>query len=149
MPHADLTWNTALLYPAPDSPELEADLGSFEQLAADFRDSYFEKVATLDNTALLAAIREYEALQTRMSKPFCYAHLLFAADSGNETYRALSQRCSELGSRLSQQLLFFDLELMELSDERFEAFCALPEAAGLRPFPGRYPQVPPLHPQGE
>jgi oligoendopeptidase F len=128
MPHTDLTWNTALLYPAPDSPELEADLGSFEQLAAAFRETYFEKVPTLDNAALLAAIQDYEALQTRMAKPFCYAHLLFAADSGNETYRALSQRCSELGSRLSQLLLFFDLELIELGDERFEAFRSLPEA---------------------
>ncbi len=134
MTTSDLTWNTSLLYPAPDSPELEADLGSFEQLAAEFRKSYFEKVATLDNTALLAAIREYEALQTRMSKPFCYAHLLFASDSGNETNRALSQRCSELGNRLSQDLLFFDLELMELDDARFETFRAFPETAGYLHF---------------
>ncbi len=125
----DLRWNTALLYPAPDSPELEADLGSFEQLAANFRNSYFETVATLDNNHLLDAIREYESLQTRMAKPFCYAHLLFASDSGNEIFRALSQRCSELGSRLSQQLLFFDLELMELDDQRFGSFRTLPEAA--------------------
>ena len=129
MPHTDLTWNTALLYPAPDSPELEADLSSFEQLAADFRDTYFEKLSDLDNPTLLSAIKEYEALQNCMAKPFCYAHLLFADDSGNETFRALSQRCSELGSRLSQQLLFFDLELMELSPERFESFRTLPEAA--------------------
>lgn len=130
----DLTWNTALLYPAPDSLELEADLGSFEQLAADFRGRYFEKVAALDNPALLAAVRDYEALQTRMSKPFCYAHLLFASDSGNEQYRALSQRCSELGNRLSQELLFFDLELMELDDERFESFRTFPGAAGYLHF---------------
>ena len=129
MPQTDLTWNTALLYPAPDSPELEADLGSFEQLAADFRAAYFEKVAALDNAGLLNAIRAYEALQTRMAKPFCYAHLLFASDSGNETYRALSMRCSELGNRLSQQLLFFDIELMELDDEKVARFRALPEAA--------------------
>ena len=130
----DLTWNTTLLYPAPDSPELEADLGSFDQMATDFRNLYFEKVSTLDNTALLAAIRAYESLQTRMAKPFCYAHLLFAADSGNETSRALSQRCSELGSRLSQQLLFFDLEIMELDDERFELFRSYPEAGGYLHF---------------
>lgn len=129
MPNTDLTWNTTLLYPAPDSAELEADLGSFEQLATDFRDKYFEKVAALNNCALLSSIQEYESMQTRMAKPFCYAHLLFADDSGNETYRALSQRCSELGSRLSQQLLFFELELMELDDKQFEAFRTLPEAA--------------------
>jgi oligoendopeptidase F len=125
----ELTWNTALLYPAPDSPELEADLASFEPRAAGFRERYFEKVASLDNDALLDAIREYEAMQMAMTRPFCYSHLLFAADSGNETNRALSQRCSELGSRLSQLLLFFDLELMQLEDDRFEAFCRLPAAA--------------------
>lgn len=129
MPQTDLTWNTALLYPAPDAPELEADLGSFEQLAANFRAAYFEKAATLDSKGLLKAIRDYEALQTRMGKPFCYAHLLFASDSGNETYRALSMRCSELGNRLSQQLLFFDIELMELDDNKIADFRALPEAA--------------------
>ena len=124
----DLTWNTALLYPAPDSPQLENDLSSFEPLAAYFRERYFEKIADLEPDAILAAVREYEAMQVSMSKAFCYAHLLFADDSGNETYLALSQRCSELGNRLSQQLLFFDLELINLDDDRFEALCALPDA---------------------
>ncbi|MBI5483545.1 MAG: M3 family oligoendopeptidase [Deltaproteobacteria bacterium] len=129
MHQTDLTWNTALLYPAPDSSELEAELNSFEQLAADFRNRYFEKIAALDDTTLLSALVEYENIQVRMSKPFCYAHLLFAADSGNEICRALSQRCSELGSRLSQELLFFELELMGLDDSRFESFCHTPGAA--------------------
>ena len=129
MPLTDLTWNTTILYPAPDSPELEAHLGSYEPSAANFRDRYFGRVASLENSALFGAIREYEELQARMAQPFCYAHLLFASDSGNETFRALSQRCSELGSRLSQQLLFFDLELMELDDERFESLRMFPEAA--------------------
>jgi oligoendopeptidase F len=124
----DLTWNTALLYPAPDSPELEADLGSFDALAADFRQRYFEKIAQMEPPALLEAVREYEALQVRMAKPFCYAHLLFAADSSDQTALSLSQRCAELGSRLSQQLLFFDLELMNLDDAAFEALRALPGA---------------------
>ena len=134
MPEIDLTWNTALLYPSHDSPELEAALSSFEDLASAFRGRYFENVSTLDDMALLSALREYEALQNLMSKPFCYAHLLFASDSGNETYLALSQRCSELGSRLSQQLLFFDLELMALDDARFESFSRFPESASYLHF---------------
>lgn len=129
MTATDLTWNTALLYPGPDSSELEQDLSSFEPLATAFRTNYFEKLAQLDAVAILVAITEYEALQTRMTKPFCYAHLLFASDSANEVHRALSQRCSELGSRLSQALLFFDLELMHLPDDLFQQVCALPAAA--------------------
>jgi oligoendopeptidase F len=134
MTTTDLTWNTSLLYPAPDSSQLESDLASFESLADAFRNRYFEKTAELDAPAILAAIREYERLQVHMTKAFCYAHLLFADDSGNGTYLALSQRCSELGNRLSQQLLFFDLELMEITDERFDAFCALPEAEKYKHF---------------
>lgn len=134
MPHTDLTWNTALLYPAPDSPELEADLGSFDALAAAFRSRYFEKVSILDAPAALDAVREYENLQLRMCKPFCYAHLLFAADSSNQTALALAQRCSELGSRVSQQLLFFDLELMNLEDQPFETLCSLPDASPFEHF---------------
>ena len=129
MSDTNLTWNTALLYPGPDSPELEADLRSFEQLAADFRNRYFEKLSNMGASTILQAVKEYEQLQSRMAKPFCYSHLLFAADSGNEVHRALSQRCSELGSRLSQALLFFDLELMHLSDELFDQLCTLPDAA--------------------
>ena len=57
MSQTDLTWNTALLYPAPDSPELEADLASFSGLAAAFRERYFEKIAGLDSGAVLACGR--------------------------------------------------------------------------------------------
>ncbi len=137
----NLTWNTTLLYPAPDSKELESDLSSFEQTAQDFRNKYFEKIAALEPASILTAINEYETIQTDLAKPFCYAHLLFAADSSNETNRSLAQRCSELGSIISQQLLFFDLELMELSDKQFEQLCNLPDASkythflkGLRKF---------------
>ena len=128
MTQQDLTWNTGLLYPAPDATELETDLASFDALAADFRGRYFKKIATLSPDQLLAAVREYETLQTTMAKPFCYAHLLFAGDSSDDAILSLAQRCSELGNRLSQQLLFFDLELMKLDDEAFERLRALPEA---------------------
>jgi oligoendopeptidase F len=141
MSDTNIKWNTALLYPAPDSPQLEADLNSFTGQATEFREQYFEKVSSLNSQGILAAISEYEALQTGMSKTFCYAHLLFADDSGNESYRALSQRCSELGNQLSQDLLFFDLELMNLPDIQFSDFCNLPEArnyvhfiSGIRKF---------------
>jgi len=128
MPKTDLTWNTALLYPSPDSTELDQELKQLETLAEDFRQLYFEKVTSLNNQELLDAIRAYEQLQVRIAKPFCYAHLLFASDSSDQTSLALSMRCSELGSRLSQQLLFFDLELMHLDDQRFDEFCNLPQS---------------------
>ena len=125
----DLIWNTGLLYPGHASEALTKDLECFESLADNFRSRYFEKTGQLDPESILTAIRDFEALQVNMSKAFCYAHLLFAEDSGNTEYLALSQRCSELGNRLTQSLLFFDLELMSLPDDLFNSVCALPAAA--------------------
>ena len=126
----DLTWNTSLLYPSPDSPELETDLAALQPMAAAFRNRYFEKISRMGSQDILEAVRKYEAIQVAISKPFCYAHLLFAADSSDEIALALAQRCSELGAALSQQLLFFDLELMNLSNEAFAQLTDLPEAVG-------------------
>jgi len=130
----DLTWNTSLLYGRPDSPELDAELKEFETVAHNFRNRYFTHLEAMTPEQILNAVVEYETLQTKMATPFCYAHLLFAQDSRNEVYRALSQRCSELGSRLSQALLFFDLELINLPDEIFSALCELPGANNYHHF---------------
>jgi oligoendopeptidase F len=134
MSNTNLTWNTGILYSCPDSPELEADLEALEKLTTDFRNKFFEKTVELNDKDLLAAICQYEELQSLLAKPFCYAHLLFASDSGNETYRAFSQRCSELGNQLSQQLLFFELELMNLCDDKYASFCSMPEAICYKHF---------------
>ncbi len=134
-------WNTTLLYSAPDALSLEQDLQAAEADATHFRQEYFEKLPTLSASAILEALIWYEAFRSRISKPLCYAHLLFAENSENEIHRSLAQRCSELGNRLSQQLLFFDLELMQLQDDQVTALLALPGAAhyghflhGLRKF---------------
>lgn len=125
----ELRWNTALLYPSPDSEQLERDLACFVRSTDNFRQKYFEKLATLPPKEILEAIKEYDLMQGEMAKPFCYAHLLFASDSTDESHRALSQRCSELGSTLSQSLLFFSLELMHLPDDRFSELSTIKDAA--------------------
>ena len=130
----DLTWNTSLLYPSPNSTELETDLAALQSMAAAFRNRYFEKISRMNPQEILEAVQEYEAIQVAISKPFCYAHLLFAADSSDEIALALAQRCSELSSALSQQLLFFDLELMDLNDKAFAQLLDLPEAADYAHF---------------
>ena len=128
MKDTGLTWDFSILYNSPDAPELEQDLTRIEQQAEQFRTLYLEKLDRLEADEILTAIKKYDEMQRRIARPFCYAHLLFASDSGNEIHRSLSQRCSELGSRLSQALLFFDLELMKLPDLLFEQLCSLPDA---------------------
>jgi len=127
----DLTWDITPLFPSTTSPEL---VQAFEQGTAEvarFRERYREKVAGLCAADFLAALREYEALQELLIKPQLYAHLLFAADSENDDNKRLSQKSAEFGNLMGRELLFFDLEIIQLEDAKFGA---LLEDQGMAPY---------------
>ena len=110
----DLTWDTTPLYPSTTSPELAAAFEDGSAQVAAFRERYREKVAGLSAQGLLEALRSYESLQELLVKPQLYAHLLFAADSENDDYKRLSQKSAEFGNLMGRELLFFDLELIQM-----------------------------------
>lgn len=114
-----LTWNTNRLYPGPESAELEHDFKAAAAGAEEFRAHYRGKTASLDAAGLLEALKEYEHLEELIVKPQLYAHLLFAADSENETNKRLSQRAAEFGNLMSREVMFFDLELIQMDDATF------------------------------
>ena len=119
--NSDLTWDTTPLYPSPSSPEL---VGAFEECTtqvAAFRDRYRTKVATLSAEAMLEALQSYETLQETLAKPQLYAHLLFAADSESDDNKKLSQKSSEFGNLMGRELLFFDLEIIQMEEEPFDS----------------------------
>jgi len=130
----NLLWDLKPIYPSPDSTELERD---FTVLAADadtFRERYLGKTAGLDAAGLLTAVSAYENLQERIAKPQMYAHLLFAADSEDDTIKSLSQRAMEFGNLMARQLLFFELEIMALDDGQFASLSADERLANYRHF---------------
>jgi len=115
-----LTWKLDPVAPAPGtgfSQELEAALAA----ARDFALRYRGTLAGLETAALLQALVAYEKLQEQALKPQYYAHLLFAADASSDEAKKLSQQAAEAGNRLSRELIFFDLEIMELPEERFSS----------------------------
>jgi oligoendopeptidase F len=115
----DLIWDTAPLYPSRDSTGLEHDFARGTTEARAFRDNYRGMVATLDTEGLLTALTNYEALQEQLVKPQMYAQLLFSADSGSDLNKTLSQRAAEFGNLMARELMFFELEIMALSDDAF------------------------------
>jgi oligoendopeptidase F len=121
--HSDLAWDTTPLYPSPTSAELTRDFEEGASKVATFRDRYRTKVAKLSAQELLEALRGYESLQEALAKPQLYAHLLFAADSESDENKRLSQKASEFGNLMGRELLFFDLELIQMEDEAFNRLC--------------------------
>jgi oligoendopeptidase F len=88
------TWDLSDLYPAPDSPAVEADFATAEQAARAFASAYQGKLASMPGGTLAAAIAEYERIEEVLGRLSSYAQLLFAADSNNAEIGRIYQTVS-------------------------------------------------------
>jgi oligoendopeptidase F len=120
----EVAWDLSDLYDGGDDPRLEADLQEGDDAAAAFRERYYGKVAELSAAELREAIEERERLESVVTRVIYYAHLWFATDMADAARGALVARVTERGAALDTQLLFFGLEIADLSDEAAEALLA-------------------------
>ena len=128
------TWDLGDLYPAPDSPQIAADLEQAERAARDFATAHAGKLAALSGGALAGAIGEYERIEERLGRLMSYAQLLFSGDSADPALGRFYQTMNERVTAISSVLLFFTLELNRLDDAVLEAKLADPQCAGWRPW---------------
>ena len=99
-------------------------LDEAERLAEEFAAAHEGKVADLDGPGLLAAMEQLARISELAGRALNFAHLRFAADTADPTIGALLQRGSERATRIETGLLFFDLEWVEVEEERAEELLA-------------------------
>jgi oligoendopeptidase F len=127
-------WDLSDLYPAPDSPAVEADFVRAETRAKEFTASYAGKLADLSGAALATAIAEYEQIEETLGRLISYAQLLFSADSSDAATGRFYQSVTERVTAISTHLLFFSLELNRLDDAVLDAKLADPNLARWHPW---------------
>ena len=128
------SWDLTDLYPAPDSPAVEADFAMADRSAEAFAAAHLGRLATAPEGTLAAAITEYERIEEILGRLTSYAQLLFAADSNNAEIGRFYQTVSERVTAISSKLLFFTLELNRLDDAAIEQKAADPALARWRPW---------------
>ncbi|MGZ5335214.1 MAG: M3 family oligoendopeptidase [Solirubrobacterales bacterium] len=109
-------------------------LDASERLAEEFAARYEGKVAELDGPGLKEAMEQLAAISELAGRAGNFAHLRFAADTEAPEHGALMQMVSERGTAIQTKLLFFELEWVEVPDERAEELLA---TEGLE-FAGHY-----------
>ncbi len=119
-------WDLSPLYHCATDPALEADLAQADALASNFAQSWRGKITEVDANHLAQALAEYESLQQQALKPYFYAELLFAADSRPAGHQALLAGIRERFRTISEKLIFFELEILQLAADHFEALIANP-----------------------
>lgn len=127
-------WDLGDLYPAADSPAVEADFAAAEQAARAFAAAHQGKLAAMSGGVLAAVIAEYERIEEILGRLMSYAQLLFSGDSTNAEIGRFYQTVSERVTTISSHLLFFTLELNRLDDAAIEAKLADPALARWRPW---------------
>jgi oligoendopeptidase F len=128
------TWDLADLYPAPDSPQLAADLARADAAAQAFATANAGKLAAMSGRALAAAIGEFERIEEILGRVMSYAQLLFSGDSTDAAIGRFYQSMTERVTAISSHLIFFSLELNRIEDAVLESKLADPALAGWRPW---------------
>jgi oligoendopeptidase F len=130
------TWDLSDLYAGVDDQKLEEDMAAVLKEAEDFAAAYKGTIAVggLQAAHLCAALDRYEALICAEYKPAAFAMLLFSTDTQDSKRGALLQKTREFGSTVATHLVFFDLEIGQIPQGRFDGIIADPALAAYRHY---------------
>ena len=122
-----ITWDLTDLYQNPKDPAWADDLKKGMEKAKQFQSAYQgTDLSALPPPAFFQALKEYESIQEEGVKPYLYASLLFSEDSQSKENRTLLQKAKEQWNELENQILFFRLALIGLSEEKLREVLAHP-----------------------
>jgi oligoendopeptidase F len=123
----NIHWDLSDLYASSDDPQLAKDKEDVLSEADAFAEKYKGRIADLSVSEFKEMLQAYEALQDKGGKIGSFAYLQWSTDTGNSEFGKLVQEANELGSELSQKLVFLEVEWLAVSDEEAQKLIDAPE----------------------
>jgi len=114
----EIHWDLSDLYKSIDDPELEQDRETVLEKADEFAETYKGRITELDSGQFKKALQEYEDILEMIGKIGSFAHLLWSTDTSKPEYGKLIQQSKELSSEVHQKLVFFDVEWLDVEEEK-------------------------------
>jgi oligoendopeptidase F len=132
-------WNLDDLYPGRGSKEFKRDLARAEQDALAFKAATAGKLAEMldggrGGAKLADRIRAYEALSDLLGRIGSYAGLMYASDNEDPAIAKFYGDTQETLTAITNNLLFFELELNRLDDKQLAKACKTAELAHYQPW---------------
>jgi oligoendopeptidase F len=125
-------WDLSDLFSSPDDPKLEATLARELEHAKAFEAKYRGKVATLEPAPFTAMMRELAEYEEAAALPEVYAYMLHSQNTQDHAAGRLLARVREASAERGALMVFFALELAQVSDEHAAKLYADPESATYR-----------------
>ena len=126
----DVRWHLDELYQSPDDPAIERTLGVALDFARTFEKTYRGRIAQLTPAEFASMMEELERSYLTSARPTLYAHLLHSIDTRDHAAGRLIARVREAGAERGKHMVFFDLEVAQLTDEQCAPLFADPAREG-------------------
>ncbi len=135
-PFGDLpVWDLTDLYPAPDAPELTADMARLETMVTDFAAQYRGKLADLTPAAMLDCVQAWEQIDIVAGRIMSYAGLRYYQNTVDPVRAKMLGDLQGKITDITTPLVFFSLEFNRIPDATYEAVFTAPDG------PARYKPV--------
>ena len=118
----NVRWDLNELFNSIDDPRIDQVLKDSHAQAEAFVDRYRGKLAELSPEALAEAYNTLESISGPLYRVGQFVHLLNAVDTANDQIKATLAKVEQASSTTSNLLVFFGLELGNLSPEHFARF---------------------------
>jgi oligoendopeptidase F len=128
------SWNLSDFYSSISDKKINADLKNISKKTENFVKNFSQKISKLEAEKLFEAIESYEEICEEIGKISAYSYLVYAADLSNQKNIAFHQNTSESLSKFESDLVFFSLELNEISDQKLKILLKNPRLKKYQPF---------------
>lgn len=134
-----IVWDLSNLYNGIDDAKIKQDHNKIESLTNDFEKEFRGKVSKgkLSPLELQAAIIKYEEILALVAAYGSYAGLLQAKDSISDKINHFYQRAEEYSNQISNKLMFFELEILEIPQIAINRYLNSPEVENYKQFLNR------------
>ena len=120
-------WNLGELFPAIDSPELQAAFDNVEEQVTSFEGVRGKLKPDMEIENFLEVVRASEAMTRIVNKMYSFAGLSFAADTQDQNAQSLVGRVQQFVAEVQNRTLFFSLWWKDLDEQNAQR---LMDAAG-------------------
>lgn len=128
----EVKWDLTDLYS--DHESLEREIAEVDSEANEFARIYRGKVDSLNAEELADSLSLFEKLQDRMGRAFTYVFLNWCTNTDDSERGALMQKIREQGTLIGQKVLFYEIELIQLEDNKAAKLLSSRELDSFRHF---------------